>query len=136
MLPFQPWGVIPTWPEISATFWLTESNIPDRLLVIPPTRSSLSHSVMASHRKSIGVYPPFCPSRIGREGLGFWGDRLAEKPGELRNEQHTDQGNAAARHELFYPQLGVKTLLDGGRRRTKNLYGAVKRTVPAGQVRQ
>lgn len=39
-------------------------------------------------------------------------------------------------HELFYPQLGVKTLLDGGRRRTKNLYGVVKRTVPAGQVRQ
>ena len=30
----------------------------------------------------------------------------------------------------------VKTLLDGGRRRTKNLYGVVKRTVPAGQVRQ
>ena len=39
-------------------------------------------------------------------------------------------------YELFYPQLGVKTLLDGGRRRTKNLYGVVKRTVPAGQVRQ
>ena len=38
--------------------------------------------------------------------------------------------------ELFHPQLGVKTLLDGGRRRTKNLYGVVKRTVPAGQVRQ
>ena len=40
------------------------------------------------------------------------------------------------RYELFHPQLGVKTLLDGGRRRTKNLYGVVKRTVPAGQVRQ
>ena len=40
------------------------------------------------------------------------------------------------RHELFYPQLGVKTLLDGGRRRTKNLYGVFKRTVPVGQVRQ
>ncbi len=39
-------------------------------------------------------------------------------------------------YEMFYPQLGVKTLLDGGRRRTKNLYGVVKRTVPAGQVRQ
>ena len=39
-------------------------------------------------------------------------------------------------YELFHPQLGVKTLLDGGRRRTKNLYGVVKRTVPAGQVRQ
>ena len=40
------------------------------------------------------------------------------------------------RYDLFYPQLGVKTLLDGGRRRTKNLYGVFKRTVPAGQVRQ
>ena len=43
---------------------------------------------------------------------------------------------AAILFKLFYPQLGVKTLLDGGRRRTKNLYGVVKRTVPAGQVRQ
>ena len=51
-------------------------------------------------------------------------------------------GNAILRlaysylHNMFHPQLGVKTLLDGGRRRTKNLYGVVKRTVPAGQVRQ
>ena len=45
-------------------------------------------------------------------------------------------GMKIPRNELFYPQLGVKTLLDGGRRRTKNLYGVVKRTVPAGQVRQ
>ena len=42
----------------------------------------------------------------------------------------------AGAYELFYPQLGVKTLLDGGRRRTKNLYGVFKRTVPVGQVRQ
>ena len=33
-------------------------------------------------------------------------------------------------------QNRCKTLLDGGRRRTKNLYGVFKRTVPAGQVRQ
>ena len=32
--------------------------------------------------------------------------------------------------------IRCKTLLDGGRRRTKNLYGVFKRTVPAGQVRQ
>ena len=44
--------------------------------------------------------------------------------------------NGEPSNELFYPQLGVKTLLDGGRRRTKNLYGVFKRTVPAGQVRQ
>ena len=45
-------------------------------------------------------------------------------------------GDDAFGHLLFHPQLGVKTLLDGGRRRTKNLYGVVKRTVQAGQVRQ
>jgi len=61
---------------------------------------------------------------------------LTEQPGKQRYKGHADKGNAAARHELFHPQLGVKTLLDGGRRRTKNLYGVVKRTVPAGQVRQ
>ena len=54
----------------------------------------------------------------------------------LGGKGKADKGNAAARHQLFHPQLGVKTLLDGGRRRTKNLYGVVKRTVPAGQVRQ
>ena len=32
--------------------------------------------------------------------------------------------------------IRCKTLLDGGRRRTKNLYGVIKRPVPAGQVRQ
>ena len=59
-----------------------------------------------------------------------------EQPGEQRYKTHTNNGYTSASHELFYPQLGVKTLLDGGRRRTKNLYGVVKRTVPAGQVRQ
>ena len=48
---------------------------------------------------------------------------LTEKTGEKRYKGHTDEGNATARHELFHTQLGVKTLLDGGRRRTKNLYG-------------
>jgi len=61
--------------------------------------------------------------------------RLKEA-GEQRYEGGADEGDTAACHKLFHPQLGVKTLLDGGRRRTKNLYGVVKRTVPAGQVRQ
>jgi len=59
-----------------------------------------------------------------------------EQPGEQRYKNHTNNGYTSTSHKLFYPQLGVKTLLDGGRRRTKNLYGVVKRTVPAGQVRQ
>ena len=32
----------------------------------------------------------------------------AEQTLEQRNEDQTDRRNAAARHELFYPQLGVK----------------------------
>ena len=59
-----------------------------------------------------------------------------EQPGEQRYKDHADHGYTSAGHELFHPQLGVKPLLDGVRRRTKNLYGVVKRTVPAGQVRQ
>ena len=59
-----------------------------------------------------------------------------DEGGELGDQHQTDDGDTRTGHELFHPQLGVKTLLDGGRRRTKNLYGVVKRTVPAGQVRQ
>ena len=46
--PFQPWGVWPTWVAISPTFWFTLSNIPERLLVMPPTRISFSHCVSCS----------------------------------------------------------------------------------------
>ena len=62
--------------------------------------------------------------------------RSAEQTTQQGDQSDANQGNTAASHELFYPQLGVKTLLDGGRRRTKNLYGVFKRTVPVGQVRQ
>ena len=69
MLPFHAWGVMPTWVEISPTLSFTPSNIPDRLLIMPLTKISLSHSVMASHRKSIEVSPSFQrPSRLGWEG--------------------------------------------------------------------
>ena len=34
--------------------------------------------------------------------------RLTEETGEQRYQSDTDEGNAAASHELFYPQLGVK----------------------------
>ena len=33
---------------------------------------------------------------------------LAQQSGQQRDKGHTDQGNAAARNQLFYPQLGVK----------------------------
>ena len=62
--------------------------------------------------------------------------RLAEQTAQQRNEGDADQGNAAASHELFYPQLGVKlcSMAGGG---VQKLYMVFfKRTVPAGQVRQ
>ena len=49
------------------------------------------HSLIASSMLCIGHYR-----------------RLTEQPFEQRNENAANQGNAAARHELFYPQLGVK----------------------------
>ena len=61
---------------------------------------------------------------------GARGER-EDKSGPVLCELAAEHG-----YQVFHPQLGVKTLLDGGRRRTKNLYGVVKRTVPAGQVRQ
>ena len=33
---------------------------------------------------------------------------LAEQTRQQRNQGNADQGHAAASHELFYPQLGVK----------------------------
>jgi len=44
---------------------------------------------------------------------------LTEQAGKQRYKGHADKGNAAARHKLFYPQIGVGKRLDGGRRRVK-----------------
>ena len=56
-LAFHAWGVMATCPAISPTFWLVASNSPVRLLMTPLTSISFSHSVILSHRKSIG-FPP------------------------------------------------------------------------------
>ena len=70
----------------------------------------------------------FCIENIAMS-LKKWYRALTEKSDILNSY-------VIPEYEMFHPQLGVKTLLDGGRRRTKNLYGVVKRTVPAGQVRR
>ena len=44
---------------------------------------------------------------------------LAEQTRQKRNQGDAHQSNAAASHELFYPQIGVGKRLDGGRRRVK-----------------
>ena len=60
---------------------------------------------------------------------------LAEKTGQQRNQGDAHQSNAAASHELFYPQLGVKLCsMAGGVQKIYMVF--FKRTVPAGQVRQ
>jgi len=33
---------------------------------------------------------------------------LSKQAGEQRDKGKADKGNAAARHQLFYPQIGVK----------------------------
>ena len=57
-------------------------------------------------------------------------DQKAAAPESCRSVPRRRQPSA-----VLYP-IRCKTLLDGGRRRTKNLYGVFKRTVPAGQVKQ
>ena len=81
--------------------------------------------------------PPFPrrPQLRGRRG-GVFQNRLAEQSREQRDKDTANQGNAAARHELFYPQLGVKlcSMAGGGVQKIYMVF--FKRTVPAGQVRQ
>ena len=62
--------------------------------------------------------------------------RSAEQTAQQRNQGDADEGNAAASHELFYPQLGVKlcSMAGGGVQKIYMVF--FKRTVPAGQVRQ
>ena len=77
------------------------------------------------------------PPKGAALGIGMNYIRFAiEEPHLFRFLFQSDYFNGKTLLELFHTQLGVKTLLDGGRRRTKNLYGVFKRTVPAGQVRQ
>lgn len=60
---------------------------------------------------------------------------LAQQPGQQRDKGHADQGNAAARDQLFHTQIGVGNRLDGGRRRIKKYLWSFLRTAPVGQVR-
>ena len=62
--------------------------------------------------------------------------RSAEQTAQQGNQGNAHQSNAAASHELFYPQLGVKlcSMAGGGVQKIYMVF--FKRTVPAGQVRQ
>ena len=89
---FHACGVLPTSAAIVPTFSFTSPNIDDRLPFMAPIRISFIHSLIASSMLCISLYPLI----------------LTEQPGKQRYKGHADKGNAAARHELFYPQLGVK----------------------------
>jgi len=84
---FQSWGVLPTSAAMVPTFVLTSVNMVSRLDVIHPVRSSFMNSVIFS-------IIPFI--------------QLPEQRCQLRDQVHSNQHNATASHELFYPQLGVK----------------------------
>ena len=62
--------------------------------------------------------------------------RLAEQTAQQGDQGDANQGNTAASHQLFYPQLGVKfcSMAGGGVQKIYMVF--FKRTVPAGQVRQ
>jgi hypothetical protein len=51
--------------------------------------------------------------------VGWSCRRSAKQAGQQGDKGYADQGDAAARDELFYPQIGVGKRLDGGRRRVK-----------------
>ena len=62
--------------------------------------------------------------------------RSAEQTAQQGHQSDTDECNAAASHQLFHPQLGVKlcSMAGGGVQKIYMVF--FKRTVPAGQVRQ
>ena len=66
--------------------------------------------------------------------LDFYLEQANMYPARRKNV--TLSGMSRMVDENVLSPIRCKTLLDGGRRRTKNLYGVFKRTVPAGQVRQ
>ena len=58
--------------------------------------------------------------------------RSAEQTAQQGDQGDTDEGNAAASHQLFHTQIGVGNRLDGGRRRVKKYLWSFLRTAPAG----
>ena len=90
---------------MSPTFSLIESNNPERLFVIPETRSSFSHSVMDSFIASISFS---FPERAGRAlhvdfhvNLPPFPLESAEKTREKRNQGDTDESSPSSRDKLF-----------------------------------
>ena len=91
---------------MSPTFSLIESKRPERLFVIPETRSSFSHSVIDSFIASIEFHS--FPERAGRAlhvnfhvNLPPFPPESAENTREKRNQSDTDERNPSSRDKLF-----------------------------------
>ncbi len=75
---------------------------------------------------------PLSSTAPGNPGAGrLVGIASAEQAGEQGNKGGANQGNTAASHELFYPQLGVKLCSMAGGGVSKNIW-SFYRTVPDG----
>ena len=81
--------------------------------------SSLNHSWIISNIKGDHLLcgGSRCKAKAPA-GFGATSDG-GQQTGQQGDQGDADEGNAAARHELFYPQIGVGKRLDGGRRRVK-----------------
>ena len=84
---FQFWGVFPTSVAIVSTLAFTSVNMVSRFDVIQPVSRSFMNSVIFS------VIPPIY---LSKQSCKLW------------NQVYSNQYDATARHQLFYPQLGVK----------------------------
>ena len=112
---FQFWGVFPTSAAIVSTLVFTSVNMVSRFDVIQPVSRSFMNSVIFSGYST----HLFIQTKLQAVESGLFQSVRCHRP-----------------PSTVLSPIRCKTLLDGGRRRTKNLYGVFKRTVPAGQVRQ
>ena len=63
--------------------------------------------------------------------MGWSCRRSAKQAGQQGDQGHADQGDAAARDKLFYPQIGVKPCSMAGGGVSKNIWNCF-RTAPEG----
>ena len=84
---FQFWGVFPTSAAIVSTLVFTSVNMVSRFDVIQPVSRSFMNSV---------IFSVIQPMYLSKQSCKLW------------NQVYSNQYDATARHQLFYPQLGVK----------------------------
>ena len=98
------WRLSYLYGYISRPVGLQLSNIPERLLIMPPTSISFSQFVRASSKKSIRCQPPFRRPRkaAGAARISCRRRLDREKPGEQRYKDHTNNGYTSTGHKLLH----------------------------------